>query len=73
MTKIPHLAGAEVVKALQRAGFGLIRTTGSHHIMRGNGKTFPVPMHGRRELGPGLLRAICRQAGITVEELMANL
>jgi len=44
---------------------------GSHHVLVYPGhstRTVTVPVHSGRDLKPGTLRAIIRQAGLTVEE-----
>ncbi len=52
----------------QRAGWTVDRQRGSHVMM--TKPSFPytlsIPQHD--ELGPGLLRKLIRQAGLTVEE-----
>lgn len=32
MTKLPSLTGREVIKALEKAGFEVVRVRGSHHL-----------------------------------------
>lgn len=70
MAELPALSGEEVVKALKRVGFVFRRQTGSHVILRHpeSKVTVPVPVHGGKDLPPGTLRAIIRDAGLTVEE-----
>jgi predicted RNA binding protein YcfA (HicA-like mRNA interferase family) len=53
------------------AGFVVDRIAGSHHVMTvpgDPGRTITVPVKAGRDLKPGTLRAIIRQAGLTVEE-----
>lgn len=59
------------MKALQRAGFFLTRQEGSHLILRRNSPFAQVVVPEHRELDRGTLRAILRQAGISVEEFIA--
>ena len=61
-------AGDQTVKKLQRAGWTVARQRGSHVMMvkAGYEYTLSIPQHN--ELGPGLLRKLIRQAGLTVEE-----
>lgn len=71
MPKLPVVSGVEVAKALAKIGYEVDHQTGSHLILRQ--KEYPhrritVPMH--REVAKGTLRAIIRQAGLTVEEFM---
>ena len=70
MPKLPVVSGPEAVRALKRAGFEFRRQEGSHSILRHpeTRVTVPVPIHGGRDLPPGTLRDIIRDAGLTVEE-----
>jgi len=61
--------GFEAVRALRR--FEERRQTGSHVILRKDGKTVVVPMH--RPIKPGTLRGVIEQAGVTVEAFCAEL
>jgi predicted RNA binding protein YcfA (HicA-like mRNA interferase family) len=63
--KLRVLSGADVVRILERFGFQAVRQTGSHVKLRRTGpagerQTLHIPLH--RELKPGTLRAIVRQA-----------
>jgi hypothetical protein len=40
----------------------LDRVHGSHHILTKDELAVPVPVHGSRDLGPGLIAAIQRQS-----------
>ena len=69
--RTPVVNGKQVIRALMKAGFVLDRIVGSHHVMtlRGDMKrTVSVPVHGKRDLKPGTLRSIIRQAGLTPEQ-----
>ena len=72
MTKLPRLSGKEVVKALSKAGFEIIRQRGSHIIMKkqnSEGKIATVvPNH--KEIDRGTLLEIIRQAKLTKESFM---
>ena len=74
--QLPSVSGKRVVAALKRNGFTVERIVGSHHVMEFPGaasRTVTVPVHGNRDLKPGTLRSIIRQAGLTVEEFIALL
>lgn len=77
MTKrLPVLKGAAVIRALERAGFVVARIAGSHHILDHRNdptRTVIVPVHAGRDLRPGTLRGIIRQAKLTVEEFKSFL
>ena len=70
MSKLPQVSGADLVRALEKSGFTVRRQHGSHIIMR-RGNPFAqtvVPNH--RQIDRGTLRAILRQTGIGVDELI---
>lgn len=71
MSKLPVLSGMEVVKALSKIGYEIDHQTGSHIILRHREapqRRLTVPKH--KEIAKGTLRAIVRQAGLTVEEFV---
>ena len=72
--EMPVLKPKQVVAALEKAGFELRRQTGSHVIMHKSGIRYPisVPQHPI-DLPKGTLRAIIRQAGLTVDEFLGLL
>lgn len=73
---LPVVSGKDVVRALTRAGFVTDRVVGSHHVMTlpaDATRTVTVPVHGNRDLKPGTLRSIIRQAGFTVDQFSALL
>ena len=68
--KLPALDGRRVVRALMHLGFLTDRIVGSHHVMvfPGDGtRTVTVPVHSSRDLKPGTLRSIIKQAGFSLE------
>lgn len=52
---------------LKTHGWSVDRVHGSHHILTKDGKAVPVPVHGARDLGAGLLAAIQRQTGVKLK------
>ena len=74
MAQLPVLSGRAVVRALGRIGYRVDRQRGSHVILRHEDPPYrriTVPDHA--ELAKGTLRAILRQAGLTVIELRSLL
>jgi len=72
MRALPALSGGAVAAALQRAGFEVIRTKGSHHFLRHRddpSRQTVVPVH-RKDLPPGTLRAILRQARLSQAQFL---
>jgi predicted RNA binding protein YcfA (HicA-like mRNA interferase family) len=70
MSKLPRISGRECVRALERAGFCVKRQHGSHVILRLDDPFTQVVVPDHRELDRGTLRAIIRQAGLSVDELV---
>lgn len=68
---LPHISGAEAVRALEKLGFVSARQRGSHVVMRKGPNGCVVPMH--RELKVGTLSGILKQAGVSAEEFMRAL
>jgi predicted RNA binding protein YcfA (HicA-like mRNA interferase family) len=74
MTRLPRTTGLELIAALQRIGFSLVRVRGSHHFLRHpDGRTTIVPTHAGEIIGPGLLRKILRDCDLTAEQLEGQL
>jgi predicted RNA binding protein YcfA (HicA-like mRNA interferase family) len=67
----PRLSGSEVVKALGKLGFEAVGTRGSHCKVRKGSATAIVPLH--KELAVGTLASVLRQAGVTLDDLKAQL
>jgi len=71
MTKVPSLSGKQVISALHKAGFKVIRQKGSHVFLRHNdGRTTVVPVHSGETFGPGLLHKIISDADMNREEFI---
>ncbi len=66
MSKIPSLTSAKLIKILERNGFVLSRTKGSHKIYYNSQtkKRVVVPFHNK-DLPKGTLFEILKQAGIS--------
>ncbi|MGD9879835.1 type II toxin-antitoxin system HicA family toxin [Reyranella sp.] len=70
MTRYSPISGRDLVAALGRGGFGIVRVRGSHYVLRHqDGRMTVVPVHGREEIGPGLLTKILRDCQLTRDEL----
>ncbi len=68
MVKLPVVSGAEVVRALERLGFMIVRQRGSHIMMRRGSSGCVVPNH--RELKIGTLIGLLKQAGVSPKEFI---
>jgi len=68
MSTLPRISGRECVNALEKAGFSFIRQKGSHIVLRRHEPFVQLIVPDHTELDRGTLRAIIRQAGLSVEE-----
>ena len=67
MSKLPVVSGKEVIKALMKSGYYLRGRESSHvHLRHPIKRPLTVPDH--KEVARGTLRAIIREAELTVEE-----
>jgi len=69
--KFPRLTGQQVIAALKKAGFEVLRTKGSHHFMsRPDGKRTVIPVHRGETIGPGLMLKIIHDCEMEREEFL---
>ncbi|MBM3118250.1 MAG: addiction module toxin, HicA family [Chloroflexi bacterium] len=68
MSKLPALSGKDCIKALEKVGFRFKRQEGSHVTLRRDEPFCQVVVPLHKELDRGTLRAIIRQAGLSVAE-----
>lgn len=71
--RLPSLKARDVIRALQKGGFSIVRTTGSHcRLVHDSDPTrqTTVPVHTGKDLPRGTLRSIINQAGLTVDEFI---
>ncbi|MEK7170116.1 MAG: type II toxin-antitoxin system HicA family toxin [Patescibacteria group bacterium] len=67
MPQLPILSGREVVMALERGGYRVVRQRGSHIRMTNPARTqWPVTVPRHKTIGRGLLRKIIQDAGLSV-------
>lgn len=70
---IPVLKPREIIARLEHLGFVEIRQRGSHKQFRHpDGRGTTVPVHSGRDISPILLRQICRDIRLSVEEFLAG-
>ena len=71
--QVPPVPVREVITILAALGFEDVRQRGSHKQFRhavARATTVPVP--GRRDLSPILLRPVARDVGLTVHEFVSR-
>ena len=74
MTCLPRPTGADLIGALGKVGFAVVRTKGSHHFLQHpDGRATVVPVHSGETLGPGLVSKILRDTELERDELITLL
>jgi len=70
MSKVPSCTPRQIIKSLEKKGFVLDRSKGSHRIYYHSGtkRRVVVPFH-KKDLPRGTFFEILKQAGITKDEL----
>ncbi len=68
MSKVPSLPYTEIVKALERAGWRVVRQRGSHIQVGEEVLRLTVPAH--RPVKRSTVSHILKQAGLSVEEFL---
>lgn len=70
MPRHPRVKGRELIKALAKIGFLVVRIRGSHHFLKHtDGRATVVPVHAGETLGPGLMTKILSDVDISVDQL----
>jgi predicted RNA binding protein YcfA (HicA-like mRNA interferase family) len=69
MTALPAVTGKELIAALKKAGFEVLRVKGSHHFLRHtDGRSTVIPVHSGETIGPGLFAKILRDCDLSREQ-----
>jgi len=69
LPKIRPLSPQRLIKILEKTGFKTIRQKGSHIIMiNDKGTRIVIPVHLGKDVKPGLIRAIIKEAGLSRRE-----
>jgi predicted RNA binding protein YcfA (HicA-like mRNA interferase family) len=73
--KLPLLSAKEIIRALEKAGFRVIRQKGSHISLykRSDTKTYLVVVPNKPEVKRGTLLSILKQAGMSKDEFFSLL
>ena len=71
MAKFPRLTGQQVIAALKKGGFEVLRIKGSHHFLtHPDGRRTVVPVHRGEMIGPGLMLKILRDCDLERDEFL---
>lgn len=58
------MKSSEFHRMVRRNGWDHIRTDGSHYIYEKDGRTYPVPFHGGKEMGEGQRKKIIKEMSL---------
>jgi predicted RNA binding protein YcfA (HicA-like mRNA interferase family) len=68
---LPVLTANQIERILLALGFACRSGKGAHRFYRhADGRTTTVPFHAGRDISPTLLRKICKDAGLSVEDFL---
>jgi predicted RNA binding protein YcfA (HicA-like mRNA interferase family) len=70
MGKLANISGKETAKAFQKAGWRPVGQVGSHLVLTKPDVRVNLSIPQHKELSVGTLRALIRNAGMTVEEFL---
>ncbi len=71
MSRLPALKPKQVVSALERGGFVVIRIAGSHYqLFNETTRRHTTVPHRNRDLPRGTVAAIIQQAGLTRQQFL---
>ncbi len=70
MARLAGISGRDAAKAFRKAGWRRLGQVGSHLVMVKPGATANLCVPQHKELSIGTLRALIRDAGMTVEEFL---
>ena len=74
MSIFPALNGTQLVRALRRMGFELVRIKESHHFLRHpDGRCTVVPIHRGETMGRGLFAQILRDCELKREDIQREI
>ncbi|MFN0156627.1 MAG: type II toxin-antitoxin system HicA family toxin [Bacteroidota bacterium] len=69
--KLPSITAREIIGILEKRGYSKARQSGSHLIMKHpTRKRVTVPVHAKKDLTPGVLRSIMRDAELFLEDII---
>jgi predicted RNA binding protein YcfA (HicA-like mRNA interferase family) len=70
MRKLGNISGKEAARAFEKAGWIALGQVGSHLVMIKPGIRVNLSIPQHKELSRGTLRALIRNAGMTVDEFL---
>jgi predicted RNA binding protein YcfA (HicA-like mRNA interferase family) len=68
----PDINSKQIIKIIEKLGFVLIRQSGTSHAVyrrASDGRRTTIPVHGKKSLKRRTIKAICKDLGISIEQL----
>ncbi len=71
--RLPVISGDELIRVLRKFGYEIARQKGSHVRLRNasDPRRLPVTIPLHKELAPGTVKSVLKDANISLEELIA--
>lgn len=64
------ISGKKLAQILEKKGWILVKTKGSHFKYQKDSDSVSVPIHGNRDMPIGTLKAIMKDANLTEDDLL---
>ncbi len=71
MSKLPVLSAKQVIKALERLGFKIVRQSGSHIHLWNDERRILVTVPNHKELAKGTLNGIIKQSKMERDDFLS--
>jgi predicted RNA binding protein YcfA (HicA-like mRNA interferase family) len=68
----PDLNSKQIIKIIEKLGFEFVRQSGTSHAVYGrvkDSRKTTIPVHGRKSLKRKTVKAVCKDIGLTIDEL----
>jgi predicted RNA binding protein YcfA (HicA-like mRNA interferase family) len=68
----PDINSKQIIKIIEKFGFELIRQSGTSHAVyrrASDGRRTTIPVHGKKSLKRKTIKSICKDVGISIEQL----
>jgi mRNA interferase HicA len=58
------MKSSEFHRLIKKNGWRFVKAEGSHYIYEKEGKSYPVPFHGAKEIGEGIRKRIVKEMNL---------
>lgn len=71
MGRLAGFSTRDIQRAIERAGWKLVRTEGDHLVYQREGSRWNLVIPLRKDVSEGLLRDLVKKMGLSVDEFLA--